>query len=44
MHIGEISTRSVVTCWRDTSVLKLAQLMRNHHVGDVIVEDEHEGT
>ena len=43
MRIGEICTRSVVTCGRDTSVLALAQLMRNHHVGDVIVVDEHEG-
>lgn len=43
MHIGEICTRSVVTCRRDASVLELAQLMRDHHVGDVIVVDEHEG-
>ena len=43
MHIGEICTRSVVTCGRDTSVLELAQLMRDHHVGAVIVVDEHAG-
>jgi signal-transduction protein with cAMP-binding, CBS, and nucleotidyltransferase domain len=43
MHIGEICTRSVVTCRRDASALELAQLMRDHHVGDVIVVDEHEG-
>ena len=43
MHIGEICTRSVVTCRRDASVLELAQLMRDHHVGDVIVVDEHAG-
>ena len=43
MRIGEICTRSVVTCGRDASALELAQLMRNHHVGDVIVVDEHEG-
>ena len=43
MRIGEICTRSVVTCGRDTSVLELAQLMRDHHVGAVIVVDEHEG-
>jgi CBS domain-containing protein len=43
MHIGEICTRSVVTCGRDTSALELAQLMRDHHVGDVIVVDEREG-
>lgn len=43
MHVGEICTRSVVTCRRDASVLELAQLMRDHHVGDVIVVAEHEG-
>lgn len=43
MHIGEICTRSVVTCGRETSVLELAQLMRDRHVGDVIVVDEHDG-
>ena len=43
MHIGEICTRSVVTCGRETSALELAQLMRDRHVGDVIVVDEHDG-
>ena len=33
----------MVTCGRDTSVLPLAQLMRKHHVDDVIVVDDHEG-
>ena len=37
MRIGEICTREVVHCGRDTSVTEIAQLMRNHHVGDVIV-------
>jgi len=32
-----------VTCGRETSVLELAQLMRDRHVGDVIVVDEHDG-
>jgi signal-transduction protein with cAMP-binding, CBS, and nucleotidyltransferase domain len=43
MHIGEICTRSVVTCKRDASALELAQLMRERHVGAVVVVDEHEG-
>jgi signal-transduction protein with cAMP-binding, CBS, and nucleotidyltransferase domain len=43
VHIGEICTRSVVTCRRDTSALELAQLMRERHVGAVVVVDEHEG-
>jgi len=32
-----------VTCGRETSALELAQLMRDRHVGDVIVVDEHDG-
>lgn len=43
MHIGEICTRSAVTCRRDASAPEIAQLMRDHHVGNVIVIDEHEG-
>ena len=43
MRIGEICTRTVVTCGRTASALELAQLMRNHHVGDVIVVDAVEG-
>lgn len=37
MRIGQICRRSVVTCGRDTSAYELAQLMRDRHVGDVIV-------
>jgi signal-transduction protein with cAMP-binding, CBS, and nucleotidyltransferase domain len=43
MHIGEICTRSVVTCHRETSARELARLMRERTVGDVVVVDEHEG-
>ena len=43
MHIGEICSRSVVTCRRDANAGQLARLMRERHVGDVIVVDEHEG-
>ena len=43
MRIGEICTRPVVTCQRSASVLELAQLMRNRHVGDVIVVDTSDG-
>jgi signal-transduction protein with cAMP-binding, CBS, and nucleotidyltransferase domain len=39
MHISEICTRDVVTCARDTGVRELAQLMRERHVGDVVVVD-----
>lgn len=43
MRIGEICTRDVVYCTRDTVVTEAAQLMRNHHVGDLIVADQREG-
>ena len=37
MRIGDICTREVVTCSPGASVAELAVLMREHHVGDVIV-------
>ncbi len=40
MPIGEICNREVVFATRDTSILETAQLMRRHHVGDLIVVDE----
>jgi CBS domain-containing protein len=43
MHIGEICTRSVVTCGRDASAIDVARLMRDRHVGDVIVVEPCEG-
>jgi len=43
MRIGEICTREVVHCERDASVVEIAELMRNHHVGDVIVAEPHQG-
>lgn len=43
MRTGEICTREVVYCGRDASVLEVAQLMRNHHVGDLIVADSSGG-
>jgi signal-transduction protein with cAMP-binding, CBS, and nucleotidyltransferase domain len=43
MRIGEICTRSVVTCARDASALDVALLMRERHVGDVVVTDVEDG-
>jgi CBS domain-containing protein len=43
MRIGEICTREVVYCGGDASVLEVAQLMRNHHVGDLIVAETRDG-
>lgn len=44
MPIGEICSREVVFVHRDESIVQAAQLMREHHVGDVIVVDERDGT
>jgi len=43
MSIGNIRTREVVVARRDTTVSEAARLMRNHHVGDVVVVDELDG-
>ena len=43
MQLREICTCPVVTCRRDATAVELAQLMRDRHVGDVIVVDECEG-
>jgi signal-transduction protein with cAMP-binding, CBS, and nucleotidyltransferase domain len=43
MRIGEICTRDVVYCTRDTGVAEVARLMRNHHVGDLIVVETRQG-
>jgi len=40
MHIKDICGRSLVTCHRDLSAEKVAQLMRDQFVEDVIVVDE----
>jgi CBS domain-containing protein len=43
MHISDICTRAAVTCRRNASALDVARLMRERHVGDVIVVDDAEG-
>jgi CBS domain-containing protein len=43
MPIGEICTRDTVVCDRNTTVTEAAQLMRKHHVGDLVVIEESEG-
>jgi CBS domain-containing protein len=40
MSIGEFCNRDVVCASRETSVVEAADLMRHHHVGDVIVADQ----
>lgn len=43
MRIVDVSTREVVQCARTATALELAQLMRNSHVGDVVVVDQPDG-
>jgi CBS domain-containing protein len=43
MPVGEICNREVVIVKRDTSVNEAAKLMRQYHVGDVVVVDEKNG-
>jgi CBS domain-containing protein len=43
MHVSEICTREVVTCARNCSAIELARLMRDRHVGDLIVVETREG-
>jgi len=43
MPIGTIRTREVVVAMRTTKVSEAARLMREHHVGDVVVVDESGG-
>ena len=43
MPVGEICVEDVVTCNRDTKIDEVAQLMRRHHVGDVVVTEESMG-
>lgn len=37
MNTGTICTRNVITCQAETSALDAAKLMRNHHVGELVV-------
>ncbi len=43
MHIGQICTRSLVTCNRDMSAAELARKMRDQQVADVLVVEERGG-
>ena len=40
MSIGEFCTREVVVAEKNTGIVALAQLMRKHHVGDVVVVEK----
>lgn len=43
MRIGEICTRDVVFCSPNTGIAEAARLMRDHHVGDLVVAIEEPG-
>ncbi len=43
MNIGEICSRVVLVARRETSVSEAARLMRQHHVGALVVIDEADG-
>ena len=43
MPIGEICNREVVVAWRNDTALEASRLMRQHHVGNVLVVDDHNG-
>jgi CBS domain-containing protein len=43
MPIGEFCNRDVVFATREMSIPEAAQLMRQHHVGDLVVVDETDG-
>lgn len=43
MNVGAISNREVIFVYKDEPVRRAAELMRYHHVGDVVVVDEDDG-
>jgi CBS domain-containing protein len=43
MAISEFCHRDVVCATRETTVIEAAKLMRQHHIGDVIIVETHDG-
>ena len=43
MNVGEVCNREVVVTGKDSPIIDAAKLMRNYHVGDVVVVDESDG-
>ncbi len=43
MPVGEICNRDVIILQREATILDAAKLMRQHHVGDVLVVEERGG-
>jgi CBS domain-containing protein len=40
MTIGEICTRDVIIAFREDSIIEIAKLMRQYHVGDIVIVDK----
>lgn len=43
MHVGQICSRSIVTCTGETPAAELARKMRDQHAANVLVIEEHGG-
>lgn len=43
MRAGEFCTREIVVIGKDGTVIEAARLMRDHHVGDLVVIEERNG-
>ena len=43
MPVGEICNRDVIIAKRDVTVLEAAKLMRQHHVGGIVIIEENNG-
>lgn len=43
MRVGDICTRQVVSCSKDTSALDAAKLMRDAHIGNLVVVEMRDG-
>ena len=42
MTVGHFCNREVVICGRKSTIVEVAQLMRLHHVGDVVIVEDRE--
>ena len=43
MRVGDVCTRSVVHCTKNASALEAAKLMRDGHIGNVVIVNERDG-
>jgi CBS domain-containing protein len=44
MTVGHFCNREVVICERESTIVEVAQLMRLHHVGDVVIVESRDTT